>query len=458
MALATVGGPLLGGLIVDTSWLGWRWCFFIGVPIAVAAFALLQKTLHLPAVRRGDTRIDYLGASLVAAGVSALLIWITFVGQSFPWLSWQTAAFVGPALLLLAVAVPVERRAAHPVVPIDIVRQRGPALAIVTSIAVGMAMFGGSVFLGLYFQHGRGYSPTEAGLLMIPMMVGVLGASTVGGRLVSRSGRVKPYIITGAAVSVVGFVTLSVMGWGHGGPSVSAQHTPLWILWAGMVLVGTGVGLTMQNLVLAVQNTVALRDLGAASGAVTFFRSLGGTAGVTVMGAALTNRFTSSINAKLAAAGLPVPAGRASEAVEPASLPAPVRTIVESAYADAVGYVFLISAGIAVVGLVAAVLMPAVTLRTTIDLPEPAPAGDRSRPAGESTEAGRSVSEPVGVAGRPASELDGAGPAHRTETVVARVASSGHPASSSPARAGSGRAGSGQRRSKRHPRKASRRR
>jgi len=451
MAVATVGGPLLGGLIVDTPWLGWRWCFFIGVPIAAAAFALLQKTLHLPTVRRGDPRIDYLGAALIAAGVSTLLIWVTFVGKSFPWVSWQTAAFVGPALLVLAVAVPVERRAAHPVVPIDIVRQRGPALAVAASIAVGMAMFGGAVFLGLYFQHGRGYSPTEAGLMMIPMMVGVLVTSTVSGRLISRSGRVKPYIIAGAAVSVAGFVTLSAMGWGHGGATGSSQHTPLWILWAGMLLVGAGVGLTMQNLVLAVQNTVALRDLGAASGAVTFFRSLGGTAGVAVLGAALTNRFTGSVSTKLAAAGVAAPAGAASDAVDPASLPEPLRVIIQSAYADAVGHVFLFSAGIAVLGLIAAVLMPAVTLRTTIDLPETARVGGATR----------SESGPAGDRGRPAGDTEGAGAVHRSAgATVARPtgASPGRTAPPCPARAGSGRSGSGQASRKRRPHKATRRR
>ena len=374
IAVATVAGPLLGGLIVDTSWLGWRWCFFIGVPIAVAAFALLQKTLHLPAVRRGDTKIDYLGASLIAVGFSVLLIWITFVGKSFPWLSWQTAALVGPSLLVLAAAVPVERRAAHPVVPIDIVRQRGPALAIMASLAVGMAMFGGAVFLGLYFQYGRGYSPTGAGLVMIPMMIGVLASSTISGRLITRTGRVKPYIIAGAAVLVAGFVVFATMGWGHDEVTGPAQHTPLWILWVGMLLVGCGVGMSMQNLVLAVQNTVALRDLGAASGAVTFFRSLGGTAGVAVLGAALTNRFVDSVTAKLSAAGIPATASGGGGSVNPSSLPEPIRGIVQSAYGDAVGFIFLISAGIAVVGLIAAVLMPNVTLRTTIDLPATAPA------------------------------------------------------------------------------------
>lgn len=211
MAVATVGGPLLGGLIVDTSWLGWRWCFFVGVPIAIVALLVLQATLHLPTIRRDNAKIDYLGASLIAAGVSVLLIWISFVDSSFDWVSWQTGAMVGGSLILLALAVLVESRAAEPVVPLTIVRQRTTALAIIAGLAVGMAMFGGAVFLGQYFQIGRGYTPTEAGLLTIPMMAGVLGSSIIVGRLITNSGRIKPYVVIGSVVLVAGFLMLGTI-------------------------------------------------------------------------------------------------------------------------------------------------------------------------------------------------------------------------------------------------------
>lgn len=211
MAVATVGGPLLGGVIVDTSWLGWRWCFFVGVPIAVIALFVLQKTLHIATLRRDNVRIDYLGASLIAAGVSVLLIWVSFVDGSFAWLSWQTFTMVGAGLVLLALAVFVEARAAEPVVPLDIVKQRTTALSIIASLAVGMAMFGGAVFLGQYFQIGRGYTPTEAGLLTIPMMAGVLGASIVVGRLITKTGNIKPYIVAGTVILVLGFGALATI-------------------------------------------------------------------------------------------------------------------------------------------------------------------------------------------------------------------------------------------------------
>ncbi|MET8351659.1 MULTISPECIES: MDR family MFS transporter [unclassified Micromonospora] len=363
MAVATVGGPLLGGLIVDTSWLGWRWCFFVGVPVAIIALILLQATLHLPTLRRENVKIDYLGASLIAAGVSVLLIWISFVDGSFAWFSWQTVAMVGGALILLALAVWVESRAAEPVVPLSIVRQHTTALAILGSLAVGMAMFGGAVFLGQYFQIGRGYSPTEAGLLTIPMMAGVLGSSIIAGRLITKTGRIKPYIVAGSIILVAGFALLGTID----------HETSLVLVGAAMFIVGTGVGMTMQNLVLAVQNTVSLKDIGAASSSVAFFRSLGGTIGVSVLGAVLAHRVTDQITRDLTAAGIPASdsAGGSSN-LNITALPEGIQHIVRAAYGDATGHIFLISAAIAVVGVIAALLLKPVTLRTSLDLPDSA--------------------------------------------------------------------------------------
>lgn len=365
IAVATVGGPLLGGLIVDTSWLGWRWCFFIGVPFSVVSFAMLQKTLRLPAVRRGDVKIDYLGATLIAGGVSLLLIWVTFVDKDFAWLSWQTAAMIVPGLLVLAAAGWVERRAAEPIVPLDVIARRNTALAIVASLAVGMAMFGGAVFLGQYFQIGRGYSPTEAGLLTVPLMVGVLGSSTVVGRLTTRTGRVKPYIVAGTVVLTLGFLALATID----------HRTSLYFVGAGMFLVGAGVGMTMQNLVLVVQNSVRLNEIGAASGAVTFFRSLGGTIGVSVLGAILANRVSGNIADGLARLGAkPSGGAQGGDNLDVAHLPGPVQEIVRAAYGDATGRIFLISAAIALVGIVAASCLKPVMLRDSLDLPADGPA------------------------------------------------------------------------------------
>jgi EmrB/QacA subfamily drug resistance transporter len=376
MAVATVGGPLLGGLIVDTSWLGWRWCFWIGAPLAVLALIVLHRTLHLAVIKRDNVKIDFAGAALIAAGVSVILVWISFVDNSFAWLSWQTYLMVGAGLVLLIAAVIVESRVAEPVVPLQIVRQRTTALAIIGSLAVGMAMFGGSVFLGQYFQIGRGYSPTEAGLLTIPLMAGVLLSSTISGQLISRTGRIKPYLVAGTIILVGGFAALSQLD----------HETPLWYVGIGMGLVGIGVGMTMQNLVLAVQNTVALKDIGSASASVAFFRSLGGTIGVSVLGAVLARRVADQITSQL-------PAGAASSsdsgtsALNLTELPAAIQHIVRAAYGDATGHIFLISAAIAVVGVIAVAFLKPVALRTTVDIEQAAPAAADSpaslAPAGD---------------------------------------------------------------------------
>lgn len=358
MAVATVSGPLLGGLIVDTTWLGWRWCFFIGVPFALASLIVLAKTLKIAHTPR-KVHIDYVGASLIALGVSTLLIWVSFAGSSFDWFSWQSAAMVIPSLLVLALAAWVEGRVKEPIVPLTVIKQRTTTLAIVASIAVGMAMFGGAVFLGQYFQVGRGYSPTEAGLLTIPLMGGVLISSTISGLLITKTGKIKPYILAGTVILVGGFALLSTID----------HETPLVWVGTGMALVGIGVGMSMQNLVLAVQNTTALKDLGSASSSVAFFRSLGGTIGVSVLGAILATRVAENITRAVAASGVTPAAGEGVSNLDVAHLPAEMQVIVRQAYGDATGHIFLIAAFIAVVSVIAASMLPRIKLRSTLDLP-----------------------------------------------------------------------------------------
>ncbi|GGW06499.1 EmrB/QacA subfamily drug resistance transporter [Streptomyces sp. HB202] len=359
MAVATVGGPLLGGFITDASWLGWRWCFFIAVPFTLLASVMLARTLHLVEVRRPDTKVDYLGASLIAAGVSLLLLWVTFVGDDFDWISWQSGLMVGGSVVILGAAVLVENRVKEPVVPLHVVRRRDPALAIVASLAVGMAMFGGAVFLGQYFQIGRGYSPTEAGLLTIPLMAGVLVSSTVAGRLVSKSGKVKPFIVAGVVVLALGFLGLSFID----------HETSLVMVSLGMLGVGVGVGMSMQNLVLVLQNTVPLSEIGAASGAITFFRSLGGTMGVSVLGAVLAHQVSTKITDGLAKLGIdPAASGSGGSTLNVAAMPPQVQDVVRAAYGDATGHIFLISAGIAVIGVIASLFLTPTKLRDSVDL------------------------------------------------------------------------------------------
>jgi EmrB/QacA subfamily drug resistance transporter len=354
MALATVGGPLIGGVLVDTSWLGWRSVFYVGVPFAVVALVLLQRTLHLPVTRR-EVHIDYLGATFLTAGVSALLIWVTLAGGTFPWWSAETALMVGGGLLAVAAFVVTELRVPEPIVPLRLFRDRTTTLAVLASMAIGVAMFGSSVFLGQYLQTSRGYSPTAAGLLTIPMVAGLLLSSTVSGLLITRSGRWKRFLVAGSLLVVAGFVLLATID----------HETDMVVLGVFLFVLGVGIGMTMQNLVLAVQNTVAARDLGAASSAVAFFRSLGGTVGVSVLGAVLSARVGDLIGQGLA--GVPGAAGQASGGVGLADLadaPPALRELIQVSYGDATGRVFLVSAAVAAVAVVAIVLIREVALRT----------------------------------------------------------------------------------------------
>ncbi|MDR1264969.1 MAG: MFS transporter, partial [Propionibacteriaceae bacterium] len=273
-AVATVVAPLVGGFLVDQEQLGWRWCFWSAVPFSLLSILILRKQLHVPHLNRPGAKVDWLGASIITASTSALLIWISFVEQQFAWLSWQTVAFLAGTALGVVVFIVVESKVHDPIIPLGIVSMRVTALAIVASVAVGLGLFGSSVFLAQYFQLARGESPTASGLLMTPMMAGVLLSSLVIGRLVSRFGLWKPFVVAGSVILTAGFGLLSQVGEDTGYVRLSLY----------MGLTGLGLGMTMQNLVLAVQNSISVRDVGAATGAVTFFRSLGGAIGIQVLG------------------------------------------------------------------------------------------------------------------------------------------------------------------------------
>jgi MFS family permease len=347
MSAAPVLGPLIGGLVVDTPWLGWRWCFWIGVPLAVVALVVVQRTLNVPVVKR-TVSIDYLGAVLIAAGVCDLLIWVTLAGTDFAWSSGTSLLLAGIGLAALVAALVVESRAKEPIVPLRLFRDRTTTLATVGSIAVGVAMFGGAVFLGQYFQIARGFSPTQSGLLTLPMIVGSTLSSTVSGILITKLGRWKGFLVAGAVLMVGGFGLLATID----------HSTNLVLVGTYLFLLGTGMGMAMQNLVLAVQNTVAASDLGAASSTVSFFRSLGGTVGVSVLGAVLATHV-----ATLTASRLPAGSGSASIA-NLAELPADVAAVVRDAYGDGTALVFLISALLSVVTLIAVLAIKEVPLLT----------------------------------------------------------------------------------------------
>ncbi|GAA1445801.1 MDR family MFS transporter [Leifsonia poae] len=352
MAVATVGGPLLGGVITDS--VGWRWNFYISVPFAVAAIIVLQRTLHIPTHKRKVT-IDYLGAILIAAGVSLLLIWVSLAGNQFDWGSVVSIVMVVGAVVLLGLAVLVEFRAKEPIIPMSLFKNRTFWLAIIASISVGVAMFGTSVFLSQYMQLARGKTPTESGLLTIPMIAGVLLSSVVIGQIISRTGKWKRYMVVGSILLTIG---LALMG-------TIRYDTSFWLVFLYMFIMGAGVGMVMQNLVLIVQNAVNPLQIGTASASVAFFRSLGGTIGVSVMGAVLGSRITTLVTEGMAKLGIdPSATGGGGAIPNLATLPAPVRTIVESAYGEAVADVFLLAVPLAVISIIAIAFLPNLKLGT----------------------------------------------------------------------------------------------
>ncbi|MHA7210934.1 MDR family MFS transporter [Arthrobacter sp. MDT1-65] len=365
MAVATAGGPLLGGFIVDSP-LGWRWTFFVCVPLAIIALVLLQVTLKLPDTRR-KARIDWLGSILLTAGVSLLLIWVSFAGKEgyYEWFSRESALMVGSSVILLALLLVVETKVAEPIIPLKIISERTTALAIVASIVVGIALFASSSYLGQYYQVARGATPTEAGLLTLPMIAGNLLGSIGAGQLVTKYGKWKRYLVAGALFLIVGL-----------GLAGTIDHvTELWLVGSYTFVFGLGLGLMLQNLVLAVQNTVAVKDIGSASASVAFFRSMGGAAGVAVLGAILGTQVETKTTEGLAAAGIPTTGGAAGGSLDLVDLPAPIADIVRAAYGDSTAMIFLITAVIAVIGLVCVLFIKESPLRRTVDFAQAAPAG-----------------------------------------------------------------------------------
>jgi EmrB/QacA subfamily drug resistance transporter len=355
-ALATVSGPLIGGVIVDTPGLGWRWCFFVGLPVAALAFVVLQKTLHLP-VRRREVHVDYLGATLLVAGVSILLVWVSLAGTSFAWGSTISALLVAGGLLVVAVAIYVEARIAiDPVVPLRLFRDRTTSLATVASVLVGLAMFGSTVYLSQYFQLARGMSPTMAGLMSVAMVGGLLVSSIVTGRVITRTGRWKGFLVGGMVLVIAGLSLLALID----------EATSLWFVGGGMAVLGLGLGAVMQNLVLSVQNNVAQADLGAASSVVAFFRTMGGSIGVSALGAVLTHQVADRVQAALSRLGTAADAHRGGDIPDVTSLDEPFRSIFEHAFGEATGHLFLVAVPFAVLALVCVLFIEEVPLRTTI--------------------------------------------------------------------------------------------
>ncbi|MFJ2074737.1 DHA2 family efflux MFS transporter permease subunit [Streptomyces anulatus] len=368
-AVATVGGPLLGGVITDTSWMGWRWCFYVGVPFAIIALIVLQKTLKLPVVKREGVKVDWTGAFFISAAVSLLLVWVTFAGDKYDWLSWQSGVMVAGSVLLGLIFVFTESRAAEPIIPLRLFRNRTITLASIASLFVGIAMFAGTVFFSQYFQLARGKSPTMSGVMTIPMIAGLFLSSTISGQVITKTGRWKAWLVSGGFLVTAGLGMLGTIRY----------DTEYWHVAVYMFVMGLGIGMMMQNLVLATQNQVAPEDLGSASSVVTFFRSLGGAIGVSALGAVLGNRVTHYVKEGIADLG---PEGAAfghggtggGGIPDLDKLPEPLRLVMEAAYGHGVGDVFLYAAPAALVAFVVTLFIKEVALKSSVTTDAPAEA------------------------------------------------------------------------------------
>ncbi|MEV4888551.1 MDR family MFS transporter [Nonomuraea sp. NPDC055795] len=354
--LSTVAGPLLGGFIVDTDWLGWRWCFYVVVPFAAVAFFVIQKFLKIEHVRR-DTTVDIWGAFTITASASALMLLLTLGGQEFAWNSFWTYALAAISLLMLALAVLAEQKSRDPILPPRLFRNPTFVLTSLASLLVGMAMFGAMIYLPQYLQIVKGLSPTNSGLMTLPMVIALFLAGVISGKIVTKTGKWKIFPVAGLLIVAIGLFLLSRLHVDSGE----------WLIGFDVAVLGTGLGLSMQMLILAAQNASEPRDMASTTSGVSFFRSLGGAVGVAAFGAILTNRLKDEMAHMLQAAGINLPAGGTPKLGSPEAiqhLAEPVKGIVLESFTRGLETVFLVGVPIAVLGFVATLFLKELPLRT----------------------------------------------------------------------------------------------
>ncbi|MFE7121776.1 MDR family MFS transporter [Streptomyces sp. NPDC057654] len=351
MAVAMIGGPLVGGTLTDH--LGWRWSFYINLPLGAIALAMVTAVLHLPK-KRAEGRIDYVGAALLTIGITSLVLITTWGGTQY---AWGSGRIIGLGVLGVAALIAfafVERKVSAPVLPLHIFRNRNFSLVTVIGFLVGFVMFGSMTFLPLYQQSVQGASATNSGLLLLPMLLSMMTVSLIAGRVTTNTGKYKMFPIMGGALITIGLVLLAQMD----------TETSRFTSGVYMAVLGAGMGFLMQMTMLIAQNSVEMKDMGVGSSSATLFRTIGGSFGVAIFGAIFTNQVKDTMVARLGdKGGAFVSSGAQMDPKALPKLPAMVRDAYEHAVSSGTHNVFLWGAGISIIGFICAWFIKEIPLR-----------------------------------------------------------------------------------------------